>query len=86
MSPGFFSYQGLFIDFDFSGKVKQDKDGVVIEASRKDVEGMDGETTWILISDTQTRMLHSDTRLSKSSPLKYLESFLQQYSPEYKKI
>ena len=29
-------------------------------------------------------MLHSDTRLSKSSPFKYLESFLQQYSPEYK--
>ena len=71
-------YQGFFIGFSFSGKVKQDKESVVIEASRKDVEGMNGESTWILISDTQTRMLHSNTRLSKSSPVKYLESFLQQ--------
>ena len=77
-------YQGLFIDFAFSGKIKRDKKGVVIEASRADVKGMNGETAWILISDAQTRMLHDDICLSKSSPLKYLESFLQQYSPECK--
>ena len=77
-------YQGLFIDFAFSGKIKRDKKGVVIKAKRKDVEGMNGETAWILISDAQTRMLHGDTRLSKSSPVKYLESFLQQYLPECK--
>ena len=77
-------YQGLFIDFAFSGKIKRDKKGVVIESSRADVEGMNGETAWILISDAQTRMLHGDTSLSKSSPVKYLESFLQQYSPECK--
>ena len=77
-------YQGLFIGFPFSGKVKQDKDSVVIKASRKYVEGMNGETAWILISDVQTRILHGDTRLSKSSSVKYLESFLQQYSPECK--
>ena len=29
-------------------------------------------------------MPHSDTRLSKSSPVKYLESYLPQYSPECK--
>ena len=74
----------FFIDFALSVKVKRDKKGVVIEASRKDVEGMNGEIAWILISDAQTRMLHGDTRLSKSSPVKYLESFLQQYSPECK--
>ena len=45
---------------------------------------MNGETAWILISDAQTRMLHGDTCLSKPSPVKYLESFLQQYSPECK--
>ena len=28
-----------------------------------------------------TKMLHSDTWLSKASPLKYLESFLEEYSP-----
>ena len=33
-------YKGLFIDFAFSGKVKQDKEGVVIKQSRKDVEVM----------------------------------------------
>ena len=75
-------YQDLCIDFTFLGKVKRDKDGVVIEASRKDVEGMNSETACILISDAQKRMLHGDTRLSKSPPVKYLESFLQQYSPE----
>ena len=73
-------YQGLFIDFAFSGKVKRDKKGVVIEASRKDVEGMNDEMAWLLISDVQTIMLHGDTPLSKSPPVKYLESFLQQYS------
>ena len=40
-------YQGLFIDFAFLGKIKRDKKGVVIEASRADVEGMNGETAWI---------------------------------------
>ena len=69
-------YEGLFIHFSFLGKVKRDKDGVVIEASRKDVKGMNGEKAWILISDAQTRMLHGKTRLSKSSSVKYLESFL----------
>ena len=44
-------YQGLFIDFAFSRKVKQDKEGILIEAKRKDVDGMNCETTWILISD-----------------------------------
>ena len=29
-------------------------------------------------------MLHGDTRLTKTSPLKYLESFLTEYSPECK--
>ena len=29
-------------------------------------------------------MLYGDTHLSKSFPIKYLESFLQHYSPEYK--
>ena len=37
-----------------------------------------------LILDAQTRMLHGDTRLSKSHSIKYLESSLQQYSSECK--
>ena len=39
---------------------------------------------WILVSDGKTRMLHGDTRLSKASPLAWLESFLSEYSPECK--
>ena len=51
-------YQGLSIDFVFSGRVKRDKKGVIIKASKKDVETMNDETTWILIFDIQTPMLH----------------------------
>ena len=74
-------YQGLFIDFGFSGRVSYDKEGNVIPSSLKDIEGLNGETAWILISDAQTKMYHGDTRLIKASPIKYLESFLQEYSP-----
>ena len=77
-------YQGLFIHFDFSGEVKRDKKDVAIETSRKAVEGMNSETHWILISDAQTHMLHEDKHLSKFSPVKYMQSFLQQYSPQCK--
>ena len=69
------------MDFCFSGKVQRDKEGKEIESSRREVEGIDGETCWILISDGKTRMLHGDCRLTKASPLKYLSSFLNEYSP-----
>ena len=74
-------YQGLFVDYAFSGSLARDKEGKIIESSRSNVEGINGETAWILISDAQTKMLHGDTRTSKASPIKYLESFLEQYSP-----
>ena len=74
-------YQGLFIDFAFPGKVAYDKEGKVIESSRKDIEGLNGESAWVLITDAQTKMIHGDARTSKASPLKYLESFLEEYSP-----
>ena len=75
-------YQGIYLDFAFSGIVQKDKDGGIIESTQKDVEGLNGETSWILISDAFTRMMHGDCRLSKASPIKYLKSFLEQYSPE----
>ena len=74
-------YQGLYVDFCFSGKVQRDKEGKEIESSRREAEGIDGETCWILISDGKTRMLHGDCCLTKASPLKYLSSFLNEYSP-----
>ena len=74
-------FQGLFIDYGFPGRVSYDKEGKVIESSRVDIEGLNGEAAWILISNAQTKMLFGDARMSKASPLKYLESFLEQYSP-----
>jgi hypothetical protein len=74
-------YQGLYIDFAFSGKISRDKNGKIIESSRVDVEGINGETSWVLITDAYSRMLHGDVRLSKASPVKYFESFLSEYSP-----
>ena len=56
--------------------MKRDKEDNVIEGSSRDVEGMNTETAWILISDAQTHMLYGDTHLSKSSPGKYLDFFL----------
>ena len=40
-------YQGLFIDFGFSGRLSYNKDSKVIESSRTDIEGINGETAWI---------------------------------------
>ena len=53
-------YQGLFIDFGFSGFISYDKDGKVVPSSRVHVEGVNGESAWILICDAQTKMLHGD--------------------------
>ena len=48
------------------------------------MEGINGERAWLLISDAQTQMLHGDARLSKSSPVEYLESFFKEYLPPVK--
>ena len=74
-------YQLLYLDFGFSGRIPKGKDGNVIESSRVDIEGLNGETSWLLISDGKTRMIHGDCRLSKVSPVRYIEFFLQQYAP-----
>ena len=74
-------YQGLYVDFGFPGKISYDDEGNAIETTREEVEGINGKRAWILISDAQTKILHGDARLSKSSPIKYLESFLKEYSP-----
>ena len=56
-------YQGLSIDFSFSGVKSKDKDREV------DYLGLNGETSWILISDHFTHRLHGDTCVSKASPI-----------------
>ena len=47
-------YQGLYIDFEFSGCINKDKDGKVKNSSCVDIEGLNGEQVWILISDGKT--------------------------------
>ena len=76
--------QLIYLDFGFSGRLSRDKEGNIIKSSREDIQGVNGETSWILISDGKTRIIHSDCSLSKVSPIKYIESFLQQYAPECK--
>ena len=68
-------YQYLYIDFGFAGQRSQDKHGNIIDSSRTDLEGLNGEITWILVSDGKTRIFHGDTCLSKASLVAWLESF-----------
>ena len=53
-------YQGLFCDLAYPGKISYDKEGNVIESSREDVEGLNGELAWILVTDAKTKMIHYD--------------------------
>ena len=71
-------YQGLSIDFSFA---------VVSSSNSKcqqDYEGINGETSWILIVDHYTGMIYGDTRTSKAAPVLWLKHFLAQYNPPCK--
>ena len=48
------SCQGLYIDFRFPGCITKDKDKKLKESSHVDIEGLNGEQAWILISDGKT--------------------------------
>ena len=62
-------YQGLYINFGFAGQHSRDENGDIIDLSHTDMEGVNGEVAWILISDGKTCMLYGDTCLSKASPV-----------------
>ena len=68
-------YQGLSIDFSFSGVKSKDK------TRESEYLGLNGETSWILLTDHFTRMKHGDTRVSKASPIHWLRHFLEQHAP-----
>ena len=70
-----FPYQGLSIDFSFSGMSSKDSE------RRTNFEGINGETAWILVTDHFTGMKHGDTRISKAAPILWLKHFLAQYNP-----
>ena len=59
-------YQGLSIDFSFSGMKSKDT------AHAKDYLGLNGETSWILVTDHFSQCLHGDTQISKAMPLGWL--------------
>ena len=44
--------------------------------------GLNGETSWILVSDHFSCMLVGDTRTSKATPLQWLTMFLETHSPK----
>lgn len=68
-------YQGLSIDFSFAGQKSKNNERA------SDFVGLNGETCWILVSDHFSRMKHGSTRVSKASPLQWLQDFLTKYSP-----
>lgn len=82
----FTPYQGLYGDFSFpfsftrTKMVKLLNWAVVILETKME----NREQLWILISDGKTIMLNRYKKLSINSPLKYLESFLTEYSTECK--
>ena len=69
-------YQGLSIDFSFSGVQSKNKEG------SKDFLGFNGESSWILVSDHFSRILHGTPCLSKACPVEWLRRFLTTYSPD----
>jgi len=46
--------------------------------------GFNGESSWILVSDHFSRILHGTPRLSKACPVEWLRRFLTTYSPDCK--
>jgi hypothetical protein len=69
-------YQGLSIDFSFSGTKSKN------EERQRDYKGLNGETCWILVTDHFSRMKHGDTRLSKGSPIHWMRHFLENHAPK----
>eukprot|EP00980_Cylindrotheca_fusiformis_P009852 scaffold2183_cov131-Cylindrotheca_fusiformis.AAC.1 len=69
-------YQGLSVDFSFAGMKSKN------EERAQDFVGVKGETCWILITDHFSRMKHGATRVSKASPIEWIQDFLRVHSPK----
>ena len=68
----------LSIDFSFSGVENTKKKGW------EEFVGFNGETSWVLVSDHFSKILHGTPRLSKAAPVEWLREFLNTYSPQCK--
>jgi len=51
------------------------------QTSNDDYIGLNGETSWILVTNHFSRMKHGDTRVSKASPINCLRDFLEKHAP-----
>lgn len=67
-------YQGLFINFGFSGRVLYDKNGKVLPSGCMNVKGLNKEPAWIIICDARTKIHHGDCHISKESPIRYFRN------------
>jgi hypothetical protein len=68
-------FQGLSIDFAFTGQKSKDKD------RSASFLGLNGESCYIMIADHATGTLYGTTRISKGSPLNWLRAWLHRHSP-----
>ena len=67
--------RGLSTDFLFAGIGSKNSD------RREDFKGAKCETTWILITDHFTGMMHGDTCILKAAPVSWLKHFTAQCNP-----
>jgi hypothetical protein len=68
--PATVPFQGLSIDFAFTGQDSKNKKRAV------DYKGINGKTCYILISDHATTALEGSSRISKGSPIQWLHQWL----------
>jgi hypothetical protein len=68
------NYQGLSIDFSFSGTRSKDK------SRSRDYVGMNGETCYLLVVDHHSGCYHGVTRISKACPINWLSDFLDDHA------
>ena len=47
----------------------------------QDYEGLNRETSWILVTDHFSKQLYGDARISKASPIQWLRHLLANHSP-----
>ena len=70
-------YQGLSIDFSFSGMVSSNN------KRQQDYKRINRETVWILVTQHFTDIHHGDSRISKAAAVLSLKHFLAQYNPTF---
>ena len=69
-------HQCVSIDSAFAGSLSEDK------TQRQDIEGINGETCWLMIQDKFGKMACCDVRISKTPPpVQFVDEFLKDCAP-----